>query len=258
MTIIYKTQSAYQAIQVGERNGLRYMRFGDEGSGWQGAFLIRQPKRLYFPYQQAFAMHTAWRPVVKNFLSIGVGTGTAIRHIYHRHKNARVTGIDLDDQVIDVAKRFFGLPNNERAHYIARDARSGLAEVNDVFDLIFMDVFFREQTPKAFFSPEFLQLLEYHLVAQGLLAINVIMPIKGPFRESFWSLNTLLQRMIGPTFYIALGPVPFLSQNIILFVQKGPVKVSTLTDLRKKCLQEIEQGKNYFAPYAKILPWRLK
>ncbi|PWI56618.1 spermidine synthase [Sulfoacidibacillus thermotolerans] len=258
MTIIYKTHSDYQVIQVGENRGVRYMRFGDEGSGWQGAILTRQPARLYFPYQQAFALHTAWRPTVNHFLAIGVGTGTAISHVHRRHKNAKITGIDIDDQVIVVAERFFGLPTDERTHYFAEDAGMGLRNLTDAFDLIFIDVFFREQTPKIFFSTSFFQDIEQHLVLGGIVAMNVILPIKGPLRHAFWDLYARLQRYIGPTYYIALGPVPFISQNVILFSQKASSKALSLSTLRKKCLSEIEQHKNYFSTYAKILPWRLK
>lgn len=258
MTIIYKANSIYQAIQVGERSGVRYMRFGEEGSGWQGALVIEQPERLYFPYQQAFALHVAWLPTVQNFLAIGVGTGTAIRHIHRRHREAHVTGIDLDEQVIEVAARFFDLPTDKRCRYFAEDGLKYLDRIDDVFDLIFIDVFFHEQTPTSFFSETFIDKIRRHLAPEGIVAMNVIMTTAGPKQHHFWNLYTLLAQVIGPTYYVALGPLPFISQNIILFAHNQTETSLLLTDLRKNCMREVDKGKRYFAPYAKILPWRLK
>lgn len=256
--IIETIRSTHQTIQIAQRRGVRFMRFGDERAGWQGAMLIRQPSRLYFPYQQAFALHTIWRPSVARFLSVGIGTGTAISHVHRRHPQARITGIDIDAAVMVAAKRHFGMPADERTHFIEADARGYVPRMEERFDLILIDVFYRDETPQTFLSPVYLRSLSDRLVPGGVLAMNVILPAAGARSRKLWELGGYLNLLIGPAWYIPLGVTAFSAQNIVLFSQRDPAVTASVSLLRRRGVREIVAHRTTFSRYAQLIPWRLK
>lgn len=256
--IIETIRSPHQTIQIAERRGVRFMRFGAELAGWQGAMLVRQPSRLYFPYQQAVALHTMLRPAVSRFLAVGVGTGTAVSHVHRRHPQARITGIDVDAAVTAAAIQHFKMPADERTQFIEADARSYVPRMEEQFDLILLDVFYREEIPQTFLSPVYLRSLAERLMTGGVLVMNVILPATGPHSRKLLELGHYLNILVGPAWYMPLGVMPFSAQNIVLFAQRDPVATAPVSLLRRRGAREIGAHRQTFARYAPLLPWRLK
>ncbi len=254
---LYDATSAYQRIYVGQRGDLRFMRFGDYHAGWQGAVYVKHPHRLYFGYQQAFSLFSIVRSDVSRFLSVGVGTGTAISHVHHFYPRAKLVGIELDPDVLSVAKSCFFMPMDERVQLVTEDARTCVPKLADAFDLIFVDVFFHERTPAALLSPIYLRVLSDILMDGGVAVFNVIMSYGGSDREVFGRLCTDLKALIGPVFYIPLGMVPYLSQNIVVFACKDARLLSEAT-LKRNAVRYIEEHQMVYGFKAKRLPYLLK
>ncbi|MCY0877068.1 MAG: fused MFS/spermidine synthase [Firmicutes bacterium] len=255
---LYQAKSAHQDLYVGERNGVRFLRFGGMHAGWQGACVVKHPERLYFPYQQAFSLHVAFRPTVKSFLAVGVGSGTAISHVHRRHPQAQILAVDLDGEVLDVAKRFFSVPTDDRVYYVEADARAYVPRMRSQFDLIFIDAFYQERTPKTFLSPVFLEAAASRMAPGGTFAMNVIMRTEGEHSDHFIRLYEALQSTIGPTWMLPIGVSPYSPRNIILFAQKSPVIVDSVAQVRARARTEIARYPAVYAPYARLLPLFLR
>jgi len=255
---LYQGKSVHQDIYVGERNGVRFLRFGNDRAGWQGACVVKQPERLYFPYQQAFSLHVSLRPTIKSFLAVGVGSGTAISHVYRRHPQAQIMAVDLDREVLDVAKRFFPVPTDERVYFVEADARAYVPRMRSRFDLIFIDAFYQEKTPKTFLSPVFLEAAAARMAPGGILAMNVIMKTAGEQSDSFTRLCKTLKTTIGPTWMLPIGVSAHAPRNIILFAQRSPVIVDSLVDVRRRAQTEIARYPSVYARYARLLPFLMR
>ncbi len=251
---IFRAESSYQPIYVGEQKNVRFLRFGGEAAGWQGALIVDRPERLYFPYQQAFSLYSAWLPDVRSFLSIGVGTGTSINHVQRVHQDVKITGIEWDPVVIETARRYFGV-SQDAIRLIEADARIVLPTMRETFDMIFLDAYFRERTPKTFFSPVYQQVLADHLRIGGLLVINVIARTMGLAAEPYRSLCAQLNALVGPVFILDLAPVPFTPHNVVLFCLKRPIQVPELRVIRKRARDTIRTHASFYAPWARILPF---
>lgn len=257
-TTLYQSHSPHQEIFVGERKGVRFMRFGNQRAGWQGACVVNQPERLYFPYQQAFSLHVAFRPLVKTFLAVGVGSGTAVSHVHRRHPNAQIMAIELDREVLNVARRFFSVPADHRVYYVEADARSYVPRIHSHFDLIFIDAFYKEQTPKTFLSPVFLRAAAERMLPGGVFCMNVIMPTSGEHSEPFVQFCRALKTTIGPTYMLPIGFSGHTPRNVLLFAQRSPVVIDTMAQIRKRAQAEIASHREAYARYAPVLPWLLR
>ncbi|MCY0868977.1 MAG: fused MFS/spermidine synthase [Firmicutes bacterium] len=257
-TTLFDMRSPWQDVFVGERAGVRFLRFGREHGGWQGAQVVRHPRKLYFPYQQAFSLHTAWCPHVDRFLCIGVGTATAMSHVHWRHPHAEMVGVDVDPLVIEVAKRFFGAPVDERAAFVAADARLYVPRMEDAFDLVFVDAYYRERVPQTFVSSVFLAALARLISPAGVLMMNVIMAPGGRRSRSLRKLCGDLEALIGPTWMIPLGVLPRTPQNILVIAQRRPTPIVPARTLWERAVGEMRAHPEIYSSFARLLPMRIR
>ena len=255
---LFRQPSPYQPVFVGEVNGVRFLRFGDNEAGWQGAMKVQQQKMLIFPYQQAFSLYAAWNPNIRRFLSLGVGTGTAINHVYRRHPQAQIVGVELDPTVLQVAQDYFFTPADDRVHLVEADARTYIMRIEDRFDLIYIDVYFQETTPKVLFSPLYLHTLSELLEPGGILAINAIVATKGALSYPFVHLCADLESLVGPTYSITLGAIPHFTHNVMIFAQRKPATLQTLSQIRKRSWQEINAHTANYTWSTRMLPMLIK
>lgn len=76
----------------------------------------------------------------RRVLILGLGGGSAARVIRAIAPSAQITGVELDPEVVDAARRFFDL-DHLGVELVADDARHYLAATRRRFDLILEDVF---------------------------------------------------------------------------------------------------------------------
>ncbi|MBX5436148.1 MAG: spermidine synthase [Alicyclobacillaceae bacterium] len=168
--------SLHRQVEVIERRGIRYLRFGRFG-GWQGALDLRDENRIVFPYQRAFAALVEAVPAVRRFLALGVGTGTAMRTVRRCHPDALLYGVDVDEVVLRLAVEYFGCPAGRGVTYWVGD---GVSYVNHApahglsFDLVFVDAYLADRVYDPCLSPEFAEVLHRALTDSGVAACNVI------------------------------------------------------------------------------------
>ncbi|WP_146822553.1 spermidine synthase [Alicyclobacillus suci] len=150
------------------------MRFGGRG-GWQGAVDEARPDRPVFPYQRAFSSLVWTLPMVQSFLSIGVGTGTALNSVRRHHETAELYGVEIDEAVLNVAIHYFHAPNHREATYYVGDGFAYIrAELPFLYDLIFVDAYMRNAIYQPALDPNSLAPLKAKLMPGGVIAYNLI------------------------------------------------------------------------------------
>ncbi|MFB5191205.1 spermidine synthase [Alicyclobacillus fastidiosus] len=191
------------------------MRFGGRG-GWQGALDEARPGRPVFPYQRAFAGLVQSLHTVDSFLSIGVGTGTALNSVLAGHPNAQLYGVEIDQTVLEVAIRYFHAPDHRRADYYVGDGFAFIrADMPISYDLIFVDAYMRNDIYQPALDPNVLDALRQRLRPQGVVAYNIIGPnlatgARGTFvRAAKSRFASVLDLPVG---------VPFSDQNRLVML----------------------------------------
>ena len=134
-------QSSYlnTTVQVWEKNERRELRFGNKII--QSAFHKRQPQYLVLPYTRFMLMCLIFCPKPQSILHIGLGGGSIVRWLYQEFPNTNQTIIEINSDVIEVAYRFFELPEDKRLQVINADASQFITKISEKFDLIFLDAF---------------------------------------------------------------------------------------------------------------------
>jgi spermidine synthase len=89
---------------------------------------------------------------------------------------AKITGVEIDPEVVEVGRRFFDLPSDVRV--VLGDARSALsssplAEEKETYDVIIVDAFQFPYVPFQLCTVEFFRELERRLSPGGAIVVNV-------------------------------------------------------------------------------------
>lgn len=112
----------------------------------------------------------------KSILMLGVAGGTALRTLRHLLPDASLTGIDLDSELIDLARREMAL-DDTKAEIIIADAYAWMKANKRKFDVIIDDLYlagdedvFRAETC----DQAWLDLVRRSLAPDGILALNLV------------------------------------------------------------------------------------
>jgi spermidine synthase len=173
--MIYETESAYNYIQVLEKDGYTYLRL-NEG---QGIHSIYHPTILnyYGPWEQILVAPFFNAPPytpgqVKRIAILGLAAGTAARDASLVYGGVPIDGYEIDGEIIKVARRYFDM-NQSNLNVIVQDARVGLENSDEQYDIIMVDAYRPPYIPWHLTTQEFFRSVHEHLTPQGVLVINV-------------------------------------------------------------------------------------
>jgi len=172
-TVLYEKTSAYNTIVVTEEeNGLRTLRFG-RGGARQSAVKLGDPDYLALPYAQVALVGLALSEETRRFLVVGLGGGTLPMFLRKYYPNATIDTVDIDPEVVDVAKKFFGFREDELMNAHVGDGRRFIEELQQPYDVIFLDAFGSNNTPAHLTTQEFLQAVRRAVTPRGVVVGNL-------------------------------------------------------------------------------------
>ncbi|NPA26939.1 MAG: spermine synthase, partial [Chloroflexi bacterium] len=175
--LIYEKESAYNLIQVWEREGWRLLIL-NEG---QGVHSIYHPEHLtakgsWMHFHAApFLQGPPFEPgQVRSVAIVGLAGGTAARQAaaFYPHLQ-HITGWEIDPEVLAVGYQFFGLGEVTLLEARVQDGRLGLRQDPRRYDLIILDAYRPPYIPAHLATREFFQLVRAHLTEHGAVALNV-------------------------------------------------------------------------------------
>lgn len=243
---IYETESAYNYIQVLERDGFRYLRL-NEG---QGVHSVYHPADLY--YYGAWMQFLAgpfFNPPnygpeqVKTMAIVGLAAGTAARQATAAFGPLAIDGYEIDPKIIEVGQEFFGM-NLPNLNAIAEDGRWGLEHSPRQYDLIAIDAYRPPYIPWHLTTVEFFQVVKDHLAEDGVAVINVgrapddrrlIEALVGTLQPLFPSIHVMdIPGTFNSMIYATMQPTTpdNLYQNLLYLSARGDIHPLLLESLK--------------------------
>lgn len=129
---------------------------------------------MYYDYALAAPFLT--RTDTKNaqdVLILGMGSGTYARQLLRYRPGTKVTGVEIDQKITDLAHQYFQLPSEVPvAEY---DGRAYLNETDQKYDVIMVDAYQDITIPFQMSSVEFFQSVRSHLKPGGVMVVNLNM-----------------------------------------------------------------------------------
>lgn len=119
-----------------------------------------------------------------NSLLLGVAGGCVIKILKKYNFKGKITGIELDPEIITVAKNYFKLNEYTDLEVIEGDANDYVKHANNHYDLIIVDIFQDNIMPDFLFSDDFIVNLKRILSDNGTILFNSIATLSYEFERN--------------------------------------------------------------------------
>jgi spermidine synthase len=104
---------------------------------------------------------------------LGNGAGTTARAYERYFPQTRIDGVEIDGELHEIGKRWFGLREREQLRLYTEDARPFLRRTDARYDAIFVDAYRQPYIPFYLTTVEFFELARERLNPGGVVVVNV-------------------------------------------------------------------------------------
>ena len=174
--VIYETESAYNYIQVVEReNGCRQLLL-NEGEGIHSVYCPDQLRTTgpwdYFLIAPYFNPAPYTPDQVESVALIGLAGGTMARQYTAVYGPLPIDGVEIDPQIVRVGREYFAM-GGSNLNVIVADGRYALAYSGRRYTVVGVDAYRLPYIPPHLATVEFFRQVRDHLTDDGVVAINV-------------------------------------------------------------------------------------
>ena len=99
---------------------------------------------------------------------LGFAGGTVARAYARYFPDARIDGVEIDSELFDIGRRYFGLRPRPQLHEYAEDARPFLRRIDARYDVIYLDTYRQPYIPFYLSTREFFELARDRLAPGGV------------------------------------------------------------------------------------------
>jgi spermidine synthase len=152
---------------------------------------------------------------------LGNGAGTTARAYAHYFPDTLIDGVEIDGELHEIGKEYFGLRERPQLELFTEDARPFLRRIDRRYDAIFVDAYRQPYIPFYLTTTEFFELAREKLNPGGVLVVNVGHP------EESDELEKVLSATVGSVFpYVARDPLEDV--NTLLVAAESPPTAENL------------------------------
>lgn len=199
--VIHEVTSPYHHILVVDEDGVRTLSF--DGTH-ETRMSLQDPLRGHFGYTELFHFAWLWNTNLTRVAMLGLGGGSTQRSFLHHYPAVQIDSVEIDPAVVTIATNFFQVRSSERHRIFVEDGRNHLRRTRQKYDLILLDAYVKHrygsQMPPHLATREFFEITRDRLTPDGVLAYNVITPIKLGSSDAVRALTRTL-REVFPQVY---------------------------------------------------------
>jgi len=217
--VLLEKTSKYNTIIVSEDDaGLRTLRFEEYGAR-QSVAKVGDPNHLELVYSHGMLAGLAFIDQPNRVLVVGLGGGTIPTFLRAHFPDATIDAVEIDPDVVDVAKEYFGFREDAKMHAYVEDGRTFIEKRRDLYDLIYLDAYNADSIPYHLATREFLLAARQALTKNGVVAANLW---SSSWNPSYPSMVRTYVDVFETTYLL---DVPSVS-NKILFASPSKEKIN--------------------------------
>lgn len=213
--------SAYHSINVTDYGFIRVLRFQRNR---QSSMYLDSPFDTDMEYPGYFHIAIALQPAATRALVLGLGGASVVKRLWRDYPHMEVDAVELDPEVVDVARRFFALPDDQRLRVFTDDGRAFVDTCRDTYDIAMVDAFDEDRVPRPLTTEEFMRTLRDRMSPEGVVAYNFIGAVRGERSKPLRSLHRTLRNVWRNVWvFVVNDGVDTEGMNVMLFATDAPV-----------------------------------
>jgi len=197
-TLLYEKETPYSHMDI--INSGKYRSLILDGMTHSRMYLDN-PIDLVIKYTKYFHLGMLYNPDSKDVLFVGGGGFSGPKNFLATYDNISVDVIEIDPDVIDAARNYFGVTDDPRLRILNEDARNFLSKSNKKYDVIVLDAYSKDYVPFHLLTNEYFQLLKDRLNPEGIIIFNMVTSIAGDTSDLFRAIYKTMKESY-PTIYV--------------------------------------------------------
>ena len=149
------------------------LRFDDVNGVDQSVMSLDDPASVPMEYVRYAGLGLLFVPKPKSVLMIGLGGGSFSGLIHRALPEARIDVVEINPVVVEAAKRFFGLVEDDKYRVHIADGAAFVRDTKLRYDLIFADAGVADGIPEHLTTDRFFSALRERLTPDGVLVVNL-------------------------------------------------------------------------------------
>ena len=239
--VLYEVTSDTYTIQVTRDGAKRRLIFNGDGySSIQSEYDLLAPYYLTKEYTRLMTAGLLFPLRPKMVLVAGLGGGSIPRFLAHHYPESTIDVIEKDEQVIDIAKRYFDLEPTDRLRIICADAAEHEI-ISATYDLILLDCFYDgSKIADGMRSCDYYRFLQGHLAKDGVVVVN--------FHQQDPNFSENIQ-----IFESSYPSVLSLSGDIPCQIMIGGINLCQDKDQLDKLARKIQQERRFYFNFPQLV-----
>jgi spermidine synthase len=216
----------YHRIRIEEDDEARYMYFDRT---LQSAMTLKDPTALRLIYSRYTSLGFTFRADAKKMLLIGLGGGSIPKKLNKEFPNMEIDAVELDPEVIKLAKDHFNIKEGKQLRLHAQDGRLFLTRTQNQYDIIMLDAYFTDAMPFHLATKQFFELAQKKLTPNGIVVANLISAVTGPSGKIARAFARTLRQVYPQTYIFASRRPDNVSletiQNVIVIATRDKQRI---------------------------------
>lgn len=140
--LLEQATSEYNTILITERGSIRTMYFVVDGTRYiESRWDMDHPGSLDLDYSRTMMAGFVVQPAPKRFMMMGLGGGQITNYLFERFPDMEIDAVDIDPEVVRLARKYFGVPDDPRYRTHVGDGRLFVENAEQPWDVIMLDAF---------------------------------------------------------------------------------------------------------------------
>lgn len=170
--LIHRDHWNNHLVEIFDEGDTRSLYFA--GNVLQSSMSLTAPHRLVLSYTHFMMAPLLFNHSPQRILIIGIGAGSMLRFFHHYVSNCSIDAIDNSPHVIELAKKYFCLPESHDIRLFCQDGFDFLLNrQEDNYDLILVDAFDQSGMSTSVYNREFFDLCRNRLEKRGIASLNL-------------------------------------------------------------------------------------
>lgn len=171
---IAKRESQYATTYVDRDGAYLTMRFGVNSCLFtETRYNPDDPSELPVVYTRYMTVALAYAANPSRVIEIGLGGGRLASYLHDFVPQAKITCVELDPGVVDLAVSHFGVRPGPRLELVTGDGRVYMARAREKFDVVLIDAYQGTLVPFHLVTREYYGILKRRLAPGGVVAQNI-------------------------------------------------------------------------------------
>src|SRR4029079_11261763 len=172
--LLEKRESLYNNIFIFGDSDNVSMTFGQNKRYYtESSMKLSDPGALTVDYTRYMTLGVAYPQNVERIAEIGLGGARTVSYLSQTLPDAGILAIELDKDVVDLAKKYFKFQETARLRTVVSDGRAFLLKDSEKWDVILIDAYRGPFVPFHLLTQEFYRLVKSRLSPGGVVVQNI-------------------------------------------------------------------------------------